>query len=156
LLAELDVEPDRRAIVAEQIYAQFVNHKSWALYPEVRGVLSELQRRGYILGAVSDWQTALLELVHHLELSRFLEFVVVSAMIGLGKPDPLLFRHAVERAGVAPSEALFVGDTYATDVIGARAAGLQPVLIVRDGQPPMADVPIIQSLDQLFELLPQP
>ncbi|HBY95872.1 MAG: HAD family hydrolase [Ardenticatenaceae bacterium] len=154
LLAQLDVVPDRRLAVAERIYAQFVAHASWTLYPEVEPVLAELQQRGYILGAVSDWQTVLLELVHQLELSRYLEFVVVSAVIGLGKPDPLLFRHAIQRAGVAPQEALFVGDTYATDILGARAAGLRPVLIARTHRPPVADVPIIQTLNELFNVLP--
>lgn len=154
LLAQLGLPPERRRAVAERIYAQFVEHSSWTLYPEVERVLDELQRRDYILGAVSDWQTLLLELVHHLDLARYLDFVVVSAVIGLGKPDPLLFRHAIERAGVAPHEALFVGDTYATDILGARAAGLHPVLIARHRRPPVADVPVIQALDELFDLLP--
>ncbi|HYN88286.1 MAG TPA: HAD-IA family hydrolase [Ardenticatenaceae bacterium] len=154
MLGELDVAPQYRPATAERIYAQFVGHAHWTLYPEVEGVLGELQRRGYILGAVSDWQSALVELVHHLNLSRFLQFIVVSAVIGLGKPDPLLFRHAIARAGVAPAEALFIGDTYATDILGARAVGMHPVLIARNHEGFAADVPVIRSLDEIIALLP--
>jgi FMN phosphatase YigB (HAD superfamily) len=45
------------------------------------------------------------------------------------KPDPRIFRLALERAGVGPDEAVYVGDLYSVDIRGARAAGIEAVLL---------------------------
>lgn len=58
-----------------------------------------------------------------------LDFVLDSSEVGVEKPDPRIFRLAAERAGVRPEEAAYVGDLYSVDVLGARAAGLRPVLL---------------------------
>ena len=49
--------------------------------------------------------------------------MIDSALVGVEKPDPAIFRAALEALGVAPEEALYVGDLYEVDVVGARAAG---------------------------------
>jgi putative hydrolase of the HAD superfamily len=53
--------------------------------------------------------------------------IVDSAVVGVAKPDPGIFRHLVERSGIAPERAVYVGDTVRYDVTGARAAGLVPI-----------------------------
>lgn len=58
-----------------------------------------------------------------------LEFVVDSQIVGVEKPDPAIFRIALERMGVAPDRALYVGDIRSVDERGARAAGMHFVLI---------------------------
>ena len=58
-----------------------------------------------------------------------LEFVLDSSAIGVEKPDPRIFRMALERSGLAPDEAVYIGDIYSIDVVGARAAGMQAVLL---------------------------
>ena len=50
-------------------------------------------------------------------------------MVGVEKPDPRIFHLALERAGVAAAEAVYVGDLYSVDVVGARAAGLSAILM---------------------------
>ena len=72
---------------------------------------------------------------------------VASAEVGSAKPDARIFQIALEIAGVPPHAAWHVGDTPEADVEGARAAGLRPLLIARDGGP--ADV---RSLDELIPL----
>jgi putative hydrolase of the HAD superfamily len=57
------------------------------------------------------------------------EFVVDSHLVGFAKPDPRIFRVALERMGVPPDRALYVGDILAVDAVGARAAGLDFVLL---------------------------
>jgi putative hydrolase of the HAD superfamily len=54
------------------------------------------------------------------------------------KPDPRIFRAALDALGVAPEEALYVGDLYEVDVVGARAAGISAVLLAQPeaGSPP--------------------
>jgi putative hydrolase of the HAD superfamily len=62
-------------------------------------------------------------------LLPWLEFVLDSSEVGVEKPDPRIFRLALERAGLAPDEAVYVGDIYSIDVLGARAAGMGAVLL---------------------------
>jgi hypothetical protein len=58
-----------------------------------------------------------------------LDFVIDSAVVGVEKPDPRIFHLAIERADVAASEAVYVGDLYSVDVLGSRAAGLGAILL---------------------------
>lgn len=91
-------------------------------------------------------------------LAPLFDTVVDSAVVGVEKPHPEIFRIALDRAGIEPSEALFVGDIYPTDVGGARLAGLAGVLMDRVGAYPNADCPRLQSLselDKFLNLLPQ-
>jgi HAD superfamily hydrolase (TIGR01549 family) len=125
----------------------------WSVYDEVPAVLAEGRRRGLIQGVVSDWGRDLVEILHGLELSSLLDFVVASGVVGYAKPSPEIFQHALARAGVAAQEALYVGDTYVLDVLGARAAGLHAALIDRDGLSPPLDCPVLRRLDELFRLL---
>jgi putative hydrolase of the HAD superfamily len=64
-----------------------------------------------------------------------LDTIVSSAEVGLHKPDPRIFELACERVGVAPHEAVHVGDHHYADVLGASAVGMTPVLIDRQGTP---------------------
>lgn len=132
----------------------------WAVYdglcraPEgALQVLSELQRRGYKLGVITNGatsrQSAKLEA---LGLSSFLDAVLISETEGLRKPDRQIFHRAVERCGVMPSQAVFVGDHPDIDVAGARAAGLIAVWKrVPYWRMALDDVP---TIDELGELLP--
>jgi putative hydrolase of the HAD superfamily len=75
-------------------------------------------------------------------------------MVGVAKPDRRLFEAALELAGVSAAEALHVGDSYEEDVVGARAAGIEPVLLRRrlPGSEPesqIRDVRVITTLSNL-------
>jgi putative hydrolase of the HAD superfamily len=79
---------------------------------------------------------------------------VASAEVGAAKPDPAIFAHALALAGVGAEAAWHVGDSPDADVRGALAAGLQPVLVARDGASARVPdgVPTIASLTELPEL----
>jgi len=62
-----------------------------------------------------------------LGLDRVVDPLITSEEVGVQKPDPALFRAALERGGVAPEQAVMVGDSWAMDVVGARASGIRPV-----------------------------
>lgn len=113
-------------------------------------VLLELKRAGLRLAAISNTEDgrvneslALAELVSHFE------FVIDSHHAGCSKPDPAIFRLAIDRLGLAPSDAAYVGDSYGYDVIGAQRAGLIPILIDRLGAYEGIDVARIRSLSEL-------
>jgi putative hydrolase of the HAD superfamily len=78
--------------------------------------------------------------------------VVTSAEVGAAKPEPRVFERALAVAGVAPGEALHVGDKVDNDVQGAEAAGIRAVLLQREGEPPVG-VEAIRSLRELPALL---
>jgi len=77
--------------------------------------------------------------------------VLDSALVGVEKPDPAIFRAALAAIGVAPAEALYVGDLYDVDVVGARAAGMEAVLLLPDAAGPGPDCRRFSSLAALAD-----
>jgi putative hydrolase of the HAD superfamily len=102
-------------------------------YPDAVPALRELRERGLRLVAVSNWDCSLPQVLERCGLGELLDGAVSSAVAGARKPDPAIFQPALELAEVVPDEALHVGDTTEEDVDGARAAGIRPLLIDRDG-----------------------
>jgi putative hydrolase of the HAD superfamily len=102
-------------------------------YPDARPALDSLRDRGLRLIAVSNWDCSLGRVLERCGLAAALTGAVTSAEVGVPKPDPAIFEAALELAGCAPAEALHVGDTPDEDVAGARAAGIRPLLLDRDG-----------------------
>jgi putative hydrolase of the HAD superfamily len=102
-------------------------------YPDAAPALRELGEGGLRLIAVSNWDCSLPAVLERVGLGRLLDGVVSSAVAGARKPDPAIFERALELAECGPDEALHVGDTREEDVEGARAAGIRPLLIDRDG-----------------------
>ncbi len=83
----------------------------------------------YRLGVVSNANGTVRRKLERVGLARFFETVVDSAEEGSEKPDARLFHVALERLGVRAEHAAHVGDMFTVDVVGARAAGLHPILI---------------------------
>ena len=80
---------------------------------------------------LSNAGSDLLGFLDQLGLLGLFDFTVVSAIEGTKKPDRRIYERALERAGVRPGEAVHVGDMYLEDVLGARSAGVRPLLIDR-------------------------
>jgi len=149
-------DPELAARLAEAIYDDYQETRHWSLYPDVRPTLAALRHAGLRLGIISDWGHGLEAIVLELGLHAYVEFVVVSARVGIAKPNPRLFDLALGRIGVRPERAVFVGDTYVTDVLGARSAGVTPVLLDRSADGPAVDCVTIRSLEALPPLLGVP
>jgi HAD superfamily hydrolase (TIGR01509 family) len=99
--------------------------------PETAAVLRALKERGLRLGAVSNTYQSRASLRRRLSehgLLRYLDALVISSEVGLAKPHPAIFQAALEKLGVAASEAVFVGDMVWADVLGAQALGMRAVL----------------------------
>ena len=102
-------------------------------YPESEGVLMELKRTGVPLYAVSNWDVELETVLEELGWLRFFDGLVVSAQVGIEKPDKGIFEEALKIAGVSPQRALMVGNDPVSDVHGAVSAGIPAVLVNRKG-----------------------
>ena len=118
---------------AELVRVLWREHRTFNLWRKVPAGLTdavaELRARGVPVVVVSNSEGQLQELFDKLGLHDTFDFVIDSHHVGVEKPDPRIFQLALERYGVAAKDALHLGDTYATDVVGARAAGLQVALI---------------------------
>jgi putative hydrolase of the HAD superfamily len=119
-------------------------------YPEVPGVLRALRDRGTRLVVVSNWDVSLHGVLEQTGLAPLIDAVVTSAEFGAAKPDPAIFAHALELAGARAKDAVHAGDDVEADVHGARAAGIEPVLVARDGEPGPEGVRRIPTLEGLI------
>ena len=146
----------RDALPLDDLEAAMIAALRFEPYPEVPAVLEDLRRRGLRLVVVSNWDVSLHDQLARDGLGRLVHGIVSSAELGAAKPAPAAFTHALTLAGVTAEEAAHVGDRVEEDVEGARAVGIEPVLVVRDGEPPALPQPVwtIRSLRELEALGP--
>ena len=115
-------ELDRDAFF-EAAYAHFAEAGVWDLYPEAAEVLKLLHER-FDLAVISNFDARLRMILEHLGVSQFFSHVFLSSEIGADKPDPEIYRRALQLSGAAPDKTLHVGDDPGRDWEGARSAGL--------------------------------
>jgi putative hydrolase of the HAD superfamily len=121
----------------------------FAAFPDVRPALEAARARGQRLVVVSNWDVSLVGVLDTLELAPLLDGILTSAGVGARKPARAIFEQALALAGVPARSAIHVGDTLDEDIAGARAAGIEPVLIRRGGGPPVPGVRTISTLAEL-------
>jgi putative hydrolase of the HAD superfamily len=154
LLAKLDCEGDHASAVRELVLKRHIEGRLWTHAEE--GTLQALQQvreAGYILGVVSNADGRVASFLEYAGLTDVLDFVVDSGAVGIEKPDPRIFELACSEAGVEAGEAVHVGDVYEIDVVGARAAGVHPLLIDPDGLHAHADCDRIAGILDLPDWL---
>jgi putative hydrolase of the HAD superfamily len=118
----------------DAVYRHFETAAVWDVYPDVAPALEALRARGVALGIVSNFDSRVVRILEGLALAPWFRSVTLSSAVGVTKPDPAIFDRALAHHGLAPAEALHVGDSPVEDRDGARAAGLHAVLIDRDGR----------------------
>ena len=140
--------------LTKRLVKSFQNLQLWSrVMPDTPAFLEGLVAQGYFLGVISNSTGTLEGQLIRLGLARYFQAILDSAIVGIQKPHPGIFKLALQRAGVEGSEAVFVGDTYATDVGGAQLAGLTGVLMDGVGAYPDAACPRISSLPELARIL---
>jgi putative hydrolase of the HAD superfamily len=118
-------------------------------YDDAAAALRRARERGQRVAVVSNWDCSLSEVLERVGLAGWLDAVLTSAQVGAAKPSPIMFERALAQFGVAPEEALHVGDSVAEDVQGARAAAIRVLLLAREGRPAPPGVATIASLADL-------
>ncbi|WP_119067521.1 HAD family hydrolase [Rubrobacter indicoceani] len=103
-------------------------------YPESETVLRELKATGIPLYIVSNWDILLRDVLDDLGWLGFFEGIIASAVVGLEKPDPGIFREALRLSGTEPSRTIHVGNDSNADVLGASEAGLDTFFVDRKGE----------------------
>jgi HAD superfamily hydrolase (TIGR01549 family) len=142
-------------------------HRAFELAPEVQRYMTEehrpvdyvpedvsetlqaLKDAGYRMGVVSNRRQPFDDELVELGLGGYFELALDASQAGSWKPEPGIFLVALERLGATPEQAVYVGDNYYADVIGAQRAGVQPVLYDPEGIFPDADCPVIRRIGEL-------
>ncbi len=131
---------------------------------DVKPVIQELDRRGYILGILANTitETEIPDWLEQDQLAGYFKTVVLSSKLGIKKPNPEIYWEAARRVEVDPAYCAYVGDNPKRDVVGTRLAGFGMIILLLSPEklakePPVGDnVPdyIIQSCSELLDIFP--
>ena len=130
----------------DALYRHYASAAAWRVYADVPAALDAARARGLRLAVVSNFDSRLPAILAGLDIAERFDAVVYSTACGSAKPDAGIFRHALACLGATPSAALHVGDDARADYHGARAAGMQALLVRRRGAPPDSEADVIDSL----------
>jgi putative hydrolase of the HAD superfamily len=139
-LAGVEIEALTEALLSSLQFSAFADAPT---------ALAAARDRGQRVVVVSNWDVSLVAVLARVGLEPLLDDVVTSAGVGARKPAAAIFEAALARAGCIAEQAVHVGDSVEEDIAGARAAGVQAVLLRRDGGPGPAGVRTIASLAEL-------
>ena len=125
-----------------------------ALFDDVVPALGRIRNSGFVTGLISNVHSSGRALADSMGLTGHIDFAVTSGDAGAEKPHPAIFRAALSRAGVTPAEAVHVGDQIESDIDGAQAAGIAPILMDRfNGHPGYAAHTRVTCMAELEQLL---
>jgi len=137
-----------------ELHAYHAAHNLWEYVPpDVPPAIARFRAIGLKLVVVSNSNGTIQLCLNRAKLAECFELMLDSAQEGIEKPDPALFRRALDRSGSRPETTMHVGDLYHVDVIGARRAGIKPVLLDPLGLYPEADCLRVRSLGELADIL---
>jgi len=129
-------------------------YKPESIVPEdVRRMLPPLKQAGYIMAVISNRDRPFQDTLDSHGLSEFFSYSLAGGEVDSYKPEPGIFEHALKQMNVSAPETVYVGDNYFADVVGARRAGLQPVLYDPNLIFPEADCTTIRSFDELIPVI---
>ena len=130
VLSRLDHDAPWETLL-DDLYRAFSEDSVWRTYPHAIETLDGLADRGLELAVISNWDHRLPDILEVLDLTKYFKVVTVSAIAGVEKPAAEIFSRTLDQIGVAPGEALHVGDSPLEDYAGAENAGLGAALIDR-------------------------
>jgi putative hydrolase of the HAD superfamily len=141
LLEEMGRPDPRLAAEGGRLYTE-LRDLSYVPFEGALAALARLRAQTGALGLVTNGDTtAQRAKIDRLDVARFFDVIVVEGELGVGKPDPRVFAHALATLGAAPGAALMAGDNYVCDVLGALDAGMHAVWIDRHGRPETPRLP---------------
>jgi putative hydrolase of the HAD superfamily len=120
---------------------------------DVVPTLQQLRDTGYRIGLLTNRSQPADDYLAEAGLDQHLDFWVTSGVVGTWKPGPEIFYYTLGVAGSVPARAVYIGDNYYADVVGAQGANIQPVLIDPDEVFPEAECPVIRAIGDLLPLL---
>jgi putative hydrolase of the HAD superfamily len=122
------------ADVTDELFARFESAETFELFPGCAASLDACRAHGLVVGAISNWSARLPRVLAAVGLAERFDCVVCSALEGTEKPERAIFERALLRVGLPAEAALHAGDHPRNDARGARAAGLDAVLVDHTGR----------------------
>ena len=149
--AALGLDEMACAAVIERLAVSHAQRHVWCSPdPAASRVLDDLKQQGLILAVISNTEDGrLIDSLDAAGISDRFDLLIDSHLVGYRKPDEAIFRLTLERLGIEPHEAAFVGDSYVHDALAARAIGLRGILLDPLDLHPESICPRIKSLDEL-------
>ncbi len=144
--------------LAEEATSRFADLKLTYHCPKAGcHTLTELRARGYGLGLITNRTNVerFHELLDQVELRPYFDLILASGEVGVLKPDPGIFSAALERIEAKAESSVYIGDNYWADVVGARRAGVTPVLFDPHHLFTEADCLVLESMEDLLPWLPK-
>jgi putative hydrolase of the HAD superfamily len=150
---ELGVHPDVLPLAFEDDYVKLCPTKT-NLFPHAHETLQYLQNK-YTLHLISNGFKESSELkVGNTNIGRYFQNVIISEIVGVNKPDPAIFEHALALAGATKNESLMVGDSLEADVYGALNFGMDAIYFNPFNTPKPDNVPLqVTHLKELTLIL---
>jgi putative hydrolase of the HAD superfamily len=143
--------PAAREAVLAQILEALLASLRFVAFRDVAPALRRMRAAGLRLVVVSNWDVSLHDRLADAGISGLVDGAVTSAEVGAAKPDPAVFLRGLELAGVTPAQALHAGDSPREDLEGARAAGIDAVLVTREA--PVPGQGYVRSLAEVADLV---
>ncbi|MBX3437074.1 MAG: HAD-IA family hydrolase [Planctomycetaceae bacterium] len=139
-----------------ELHAWFAKPEAWRCFEDVGRSLASLRAAGYRLAMASNFDERLHSVRKGMPELADVERCVVSSEVGWRKPHMGFFAALTKACGCAPEQILMIGDTWESDVLAARDAGLHAMLIDRNagGIAPRGERNVLQSLTQLVDRCP--
>lgn len=132
-----------------EIRERFQRGEFEALFADVMPALDALRARGKQLGILSNFSPNLENVLRQVDIHNYFSFFVVSAIVGVEKPDPRIFDLTVRAAKRPREEIVYVGDSVFHDIEGARRAGIAGILVDRQNQHPEFNGARVRDLCEL-------
>ncbi len=154
LVVEAEIAPEEQEAVRDSIHRAHEAENLWRFVPEeTHATLEELCKDGFRLGVVSNADGRVASLLLDLDLHHRFDVIVDSFHVGFEKPDPEIFRIALRALDASPETALYVGDLYSVDVLGARAAGMEAALLDPLGLAREPDCAVLRTIGEVRGLV---
>ncbi len=156
-LLALGVESEQAKALGPQInrYMSEHFHPEDVLMQGVQETLTCLRETGLTLGVISNREEPFGEYLNELGIGEYFDFSLAAGDVNSWKPNKEIFLHGLKMGNLQATETIYVGDNYYADVVGARNAGLNPVLIDPENLFDAPGCPVIQSHHELIPLLEQ-
>jgi putative hydrolase of the HAD superfamily len=155
ILSKVGIPFDGREEIVDSLWEAHQRFGLWTVAIEdAPETVAELKNRGFRIGVVSNAEGHVQQDLESAGYRGLLEMVVDSHVVGVEKPDPEIFRIALDRMKVAPESTVYVGDLPSVDVAGAMAAGIAPILLDRHGLFEDSTATRIGAITDLLDLLP--
>lgn len=148
VLPALGVAIDETPHRLDMLFMEYLSayRAAWRAFPDVFDVLASLRGQGLRLGILTNGsEEQQLDKLRTIGLHSAVDVICISEQIGAQKPSGEAFNTLAEKLDVAPSECLFIGDNPRQDIAGARAAGMQAILIERYGEDAEGLAEIVRS-----------